>query len=149
LSTNDFTDTLKTKLDNLANITSVSGDLSLTDGVLSVTVPEVEVPVKSVKSDDKLLTLSESGELSSTITFTKEAVNGEECLVVKGKNGEVIGKVETAAFTADSFLNDVDIANGIINFTWAMADGSTKTDSVNLSNYISPYSGDNVTVELD
>lgn len=149
LSANDFTDTLKTKLDNLANITSVSGDLSLTDGVLSVTIPEVEVPVKSIKSDDKLLTLSESGELSSTITFTKEDVDGEECLVVKGKNGDVIGKVETAAFTADSFLDDVEIANGNINFTWAMADGSSKTDSVNLSNYISPYSGDNVTVELD
>ena len=40
----------------------------------------------------------------------------------------------------DSFLNDVDIdENDNLVFVWKMADGSTKTDSVNISKYIDTY----------
>ena len=39
----------------------------------------------------------------------------------------------------DSFLKDVDIVDDVIKFTWEMADGSTKEDSVDVSKYIDTY----------
>lgn len=98
--------------------------------------------VTGVVADDKVLSLNGT-ELMSTLSFTKEEVDGAECLVVKGKDGVVIGKVETAAFTADSFLDDVTLSGNNIEFTWKMADGSTKTDSVDIAKYIDTYTAGN------
>lgn len=98
--------------------------------------------VTGVVADDKILALNGT-ELMSTLSFTKEEVDGAECLVVKGNNGVVIGKVETAAFTADSFLDDVVLEGDVLKFTWKMADGSTKSDSVEIAKYIDTYTAGN------
>lgn len=123
LSTEDYTTEEKNKLTGLADF-------------------------QSIADSDKVLTL-DNGVLSSTIVFTKDTVEGKECLVVKGKDGALLGSVETSQFIADSFLDDVNIENGDINFTWKMADGSDKTDSVSLSDYIKPYSADETTITLN
>lgn len=130
-------------------VKSVGNNLSVdADGKLTVTIPEVTVPFQSVSESDKILTL-EDGILSAAVTFAKEEIEGQEYLVVRGKNNEELGKVSTAEFTADSFLDDVTIEDGNINFTWKMADGTEKTDSVDLSNYIKPYNADGETIELN
>jgi hypothetical protein len=66
-------------------------------------------------------------------------------IVLKGINGVEIDKIDASDFVADSFLNDVEIkqvdGKDVLYFTWAMADGTTKTDSVDLSKYINIYTG--------
>jgi hypothetical protein len=93
--------------------------------------------------------LNENGVLSSEVSFDKETIGEEEFLVVRGKDGKELGKVATAEFTADSFLNDVYIEENLIKFVWKMADDSTKTDSVNLEDYIKPYEGDGTTISIE
>lgn len=51
---------------------------------------------------------------------------------------DAIAAVEAEA-VKDSFLDDVDIVDDVIKFTWKMADGSTKTDEVDVSKYIDTY----------
>lgn len=151
-----FTQEEKDKLTGIADgaevnyVKSVGDNLSVdADGKLTVTIPEVNVPFQSVSETDKILTLGEGGVLSSTITFEKDEIDGQEYLVVRGKNKEELGKVSTAEFTADSFLNDVYIEENLIKFVWKMADDSTKTDSVNLEDYIKPYEGDGTTISIE
>lgn len=130
-------------------VKSVGDNLAVdAEGKLTVTIPEVDVPFQVVSESDKILTL-EGGILSAAVTFAKETLEGQEYLVIRGKNNEELGKVSTAEFTADSFLDDVTIDGGNINFTWNMADGTEKTDSVDLSNYIKPYNADGTTIELN
>lgn len=93
--------------------------------------------------------MNENGVLSSEVSFDKETIGEEEFLVVRGKGGKELGKVATAEFTADSFLNDVYIEENLIKFVWKMADDSTKTDSVNLEDYIKPYEGDGTTISIE
>lgn len=150
-----YTQEEKNKLAGIAEgaevnyVKSVGDNLSVDgEGKLTVNIPTVDVPFQSVSELDKILTL-ENGVLSSTVTFAKEEIEGQEYLVVRGKNNEELGKVSTAEFTADSFLDDVTIEDGNINFTWKMADGTEKTDSVDLSNYIKPYNADGETIELN
>lgn len=108
-----------------------------------------DIPVKGIAADDATLTLNENGVLSSEVSFDKETIGEEEFLVVRGKGGKELGKVATAEFTADSFLNDVYIEENLIKFVWKMADDSTKTDSVNLEDYIKPYEGDGTTISIE
>ena len=108
-----------------------------------------DIPVKGLAEDDATLTLNENGVLSSEVSFDKETIGEEEFLVVRGKGGKELGKVATAEFTADSFLNDVYIEENLIKFVWKMADDSTKTDSVNLEDYIKPYEGDGTTISIE
>lgn len=51
---------------------------------------------------------------------------------------EAIAEVAAEA-VKDSFLDDVYIENDVIKFTWKMADGSSKTDEVDVSKYIDTY----------
>jgi plastocyanin domain-containing protein len=59
----EFTQDEKDKLSNLANIKSVDGETIVLgeDGKLSAVIPTIEVPVKSIAADDKLLALTETG----------------------------------------------------------------------------------------
>lgn len=64
----------------------------------------------------------------------------------KSEVDDAIAAVEAEA-TKDSFLDDVAIVGDTITFTWKMADGSSKTDSVDVSKYIDTYSnGDGLTL---
>ena len=63
-----YTQDEKDKLAGLANIKSVGNNLSIVEGELQVSIPEVEIPFQSVAEGDKLLTLSE-GVLKSDVSF--------------------------------------------------------------------------------
>jgi hypothetical protein len=99
-----------------------------------------EVKFQSVAAEDKLLTLSEAGELKTDIAF---GLVGNS-IQLTGKNGEVLGSVDTADFVVDGMLNGVE---------WSEEDGkedilvlSFNTDSgkqdieVNFGKYVDAYS---------
>ena len=119
--------------------------VSETDGKISVS-REV-LPVTGVANNDKVLTLS-NGEISSTITLSY--VKADKKIYLYGVDTSTpISSIDATDFVADSFLDDVDIdSDDNITFTWKMADGSTKSDSVNISKYIDTYLADNNTITL-
>lgn len=119
--------------------------VSETDGKISVS--RVALPVTGVANGDKVLTLS-NGEISSTITMSY--VKADKKIYLYGVDTSTpISSIDATDFVADSFLDDVDIdSNDNITFTWKMADGTTKSDSVNISKYIDTYLADNNTITL-
>lgn len=130
-------------------INSVGDNLSVTDGKLEVSIPEVEVPFQSVAEGDKVLALND-GVLSSTLSYAREEVEGVDSLVLKGINGAVIGSVPVADFIADGMLESVapkaDNPN-IFVFTFNSAAGS-KSFEVDFSKYVDTYHADGETIEL-
>lgn len=153
----EFTQDEKDKLSNLANITTIGENLSLTDGTLSVVIPPVEVPVKSIVSDDKLLALTETGQLSTTIEFNIDSVareDGKKYIYVKGKDGVEIGKVDTTDFVVDGMLDSVVFeeidgakTNNLI-FTFNTASGKEQF-TVDFTKYVDVYKADETTITLD
>jgi hypothetical protein len=132
-----------------------------TDGKRAVNVVIPDATVKSVKEGDKVLKL-EGTELSTELSLVYETQGegdaAKKYIVLKGLNGVEIAKIDASDFIADSFLNDVELdADDNLQFTWAMADGSTKTDTVNIAKYIDTYKKGNgiditdktISVEVD
>ena len=118
-----------------------------TDGKRAVNVVIPDATVKSVKEGDKVLKL-EGTELSTELSLVYETQGegdaAKKYIVLKGLNGVEIAKIDASDFIADSFLNDVTLdADDNLQFTWAMADGSTKTDTVNIAKYIDTYTAGN------
>lgn len=151
LSTNDFTDDLKTKLEGIDEgaevnfVKSVGDNLNVDgEGKLTVTIPQVNVPFQSVATDDKVLTLGDDGVLKSDLEFVKETIDGAEYLVVKGKNGAEIGKVATAEFTVDGILDNVKFSTeegkeNILVLTFN-ADSGKQDIEVDFGKYVDAYS---------
>ena len=107
LSTNDFTNDLRTKLEGLANIKSVGDNLNVDgDGKLTVTIPEAtvtgvdETPVDGLKLQltDKNVTLVDAG-LAATlegknVTVRKKADTPDnQCVYEILQGGVVIGTI--------------------------------------------------------
>jgi hypothetical protein len=74
-----------------------------------------------------------------------EAKDGVDHIVLKNNAGEEIASVNASKFVQDSFLNDVayDAESGKILFTWAMGDGSIKTDEVAVADFVQTYAAGN------
>ena len=131
-------------------VKSVGDNLSVDEnGKLTVTIPNVEVPFQSVAENDKVLTLNE-GVLSSTLSYTRENVDGIDSLVLKGVNNEVIGSVPVADFVADGMLESVTPVEGTNKFlfTFKTGNGTTKSFEVDFSKYVDTYYADGETIEL-
>ena len=145
-----YTQEEKEKLASLANIKSVGNNLSIVEGELQVSIPEVEVPFQSVAEGDKVLKL-ENGVLSSTLSYVREAVEGVDSLVLKGIDGNVIGSVPVADFVADGMLESVTPVEGTnkFKFTFKKVDGSTEDFEVDFGKFVDVYKGDDATIELD
>lgn len=158
LSTNDYTTEEKNKLAgiedgaevNVIEKVKVNGEeLSVTDKAVNIEIPAAAF--QSVAADDKLLTLAEGGVLSSSISYAREDVEGVDSLVLKGKNGAVIGSVPVADFVADGMLESVtEVENtNKFKFTFKKVDGSTEDFEVDFSKYVDTYHADDTTLELD
>lgn len=118
-----------------------------TDGKRAINVVIPDATVKSVKANDKVLKL-EGTELSTELSLVYESQGegdaAKKYIVLKGINDVEIAKIDASDFIADSFLNDVTLdANDNLQFTWAMADGTIKTDTVNIAKYIDTYTAGN------
>lgn len=118
------------------------------DGVANITIPEV--PFQSVVTDDKVLTLN-GGVLSSTLSYTREDVEGVDSLVLKGIDGAVIGSVSVADFIADGMLESVTPVEGTnkFKFTFKKVDGSTEDFEVDFGQFVDTYHADGTSIELD
>ena len=141
-SVNNLSTVVSGKLDTSAFNTTIANyalkDSVYTKDEVNALIPEVKF--QSVAAEDKLLTLSEAGELKTDIAFGLV----EGAIQLTGKNGVVLGSVDTADFVVDGMLNGVD---------WSEEDGkedilvlSFNTDSgkqdieVDFGKYVDVYS---------
>ena len=94
----------------------------------------------SVKEGEKVLKL-EGTEFSTEISLKHE--NG--MISLTGIGGEVIAEFSDADFIKDSVLEDVNynILTNEIEFTWKTIDGKTKTDAVNVADFVQTYTAGN------
>ena len=122
--------------------TSSKGNVTFTEGEnglsANVTIPEVTVPVKSVKSGDKVLKL-EGTELSTTIGFNDDKTNKKIQLV--GIDNAVLGEFSYADFIIDGMLQDVqyDQDTHKISFTFNTDAGEVEIDDIDLSDLVDRY----------
>lgn len=91
---------------NKITATTVEGALAeLADSITSTTV--------SVASNEKIISMSNSNELSSTLTIAieKQGTSGNEkdYIVLKGINGAEVAKVDASAFVLDGMLDDAEL----------------------------------------
>ena len=118
----------KTELGDLQTVVSGKADTSALEEY--VKKEEGKVLSSNDFTDDlkgKLEGINLDNYYLKTETYSKDEID------------QAIGDVMTEA-VKDSFLDDVDIdENDNIVFVWKMADGSSKTDSVNISKYIDTY----------
>lgn len=156
-----YSETEKTKLANIEEgaqvnvieVVKVNGATLTVGDDKSVDVIIPTAPVQSVADGDKVLNLSESGVLSSTLSYTREDVDGVDSLVLKGVNDTVIGSIPVADFVADGILTSVELVegtDGTFRFTFNVdKDGDNVNDyfDVDFSKFIDVYTaGNGVTV---
>ena len=114
-----------------------------TDGKRAVNVVIPAATVTGVKAGDEVLAL-EGTELKTQLSLAYEAIEDKKYIVLRGLNGVEIDKIDASDFIAQSFLNDVSLdESDNLQFVWNMADGSTKTDTVNIAKYIDTYTAGN------
>lgn len=79
------------------------------------------------------------------LTVAIELKESVEYIVLKDKEGNEIASANASKFVQDSFLDDVsyNAETGKIAFTWTMGDGSTKTDEVNVADFVETYTAGN------
>lgn len=146
---NEFTEAMEAKLIgieenaevNIIETVKVNGVALTPDSNKAVNVEIPAATVTGVKANDKILSLSGT-ELISTLTFTKEKISDKEYLIIKGINDVEIGKVDTADFTADSFLDNVALEGNELVFTFNTESGKDKV-RVDISKYIDTYTSGN------
>ena len=104
-SVNNLSTVVSGKLDtSVFNTTIVDYALKssvYTKDEVNALIPDVKF--QTVAEGDKLLTLSDAGELKTDITFGLV----DNSIRLTGKNGEVIGEVDTTDFVVDGFLDKV------------------------------------------
>lgn len=141
---NQLKATLVGSFENGAQVNKVEGvTLNGTDVVGEDKIARITA-IEGIVENDKVLSKS-GNNIMSTLSLDYETQGDKKYIVLKGIDGVEIDKIDASDFVADSFLNDVEIkqvdGKDILYFTWAMADGTTKTDSVDLSKYINIYTG--------
>ena len=126
---------------NVIETIKVNGaELTIADKAVNIVVPETQV--SSVKVDDDILSLT-NGVISSNISYTREVVDGVDALVLKGKEGKVIGSVPVADFIVDGMLKNIELQGDNLVFTFNIdvnEDGEDKkVITVDLSKYLNAY----------
>ena len=88
--------------------------------------------------EDKILSL-ENGQLKSTLTFTKETIDNAEYLIIKGIDGQEIGKVDTAEFVKDGMIESVVMGDdNVLTITWN-TDAGKEATTINFTKYIDTF----------
>ncbi len=122
------------------------------DGTVSLTqfAKTSDYKIKDVATNDKILSATD-GVIGSTISYTRESVNGVDSLVLKGVNNTVIGSIPVADFVADGMLESVEPVSDTnkFKFVFKKVDGSTADFEVDFSKFVDTYHADNETLELD
>ena len=122
-------------------------ELDLSDFVTSseleaaiAAIPEDKDTTYSVVEGEKVL------KLNDTVFSTEIGLKHENGMIsLTGINGEVIAEFSDADFIKDSVLEDVEYKadSQEIIFTWKTVDGETKTDAVNVADFVQVYTAGN------
>lgn len=115
-----------------------------------VNVGDIEIPevaVKGVDSNDKILSLeTTTGLVKSTLNVEigslKEgdedykADDTTEYIIIRGKEGQVVSKVDASRFVVDGMIESVEMGeNNVLTITWNTDAGSKQT-TIDFSKYI-------------
>lgn len=131
---------------NVIETVKVNGTaLEVAEKAVNIVIPDAVV--KGVEAADPIISLGDNGVLSSTLNYTREEYDGEDSLVLKGKDGAVIGAIPVADFVVDGMLKNVEHVGDNLVFTFnvdvAETGDNKKVISVDLSKYIDAYSAGN------
>ena len=130
----------------MPTINDLGGVYSVTTGSIdgAISVNGSDVFVKGLEDmayatvEDKILSL-ENGQLKSTLTFTKETIDNVEYLIIKGIDGQEIGKVDTAEFVKDGMIDSVVMSdNNVLTITWN-TDAGKEATTIDFSKYIDTF----------
>ena len=80
------------------------------------------------------------GDVKYELNVAMKLEEGDIVIYDKDTENEV-ARLDAAELLEDSYLNDVEIVDNELKFTWKMDDGSTKTDSVDLKHLVDVYTG--------
>lgn len=149
LSTNDFTDALKTKLDgieagaekNIIETVKVNGTALTPDASRAVNVTIPAATVTDVKSGDKVLALANK-ELSTTLGLTYDSVTKK--INLTGIGSAVIASVDATDFIKDGMVENVsfDPSTKILTITFNTESGKEDIE-VDLSDLVDTYTAGN------
>lgn len=134
---------------NVIETVKVNGEALTVEGkAVNVVIPAATVT--GVKSGDKVIALNGT-ELTSTLTYAREEVEGVDSLVLKGIDGAVLGSVPVADFVADGMLESVTPVEGTTEFlfTFKKGNGTTESFKVDFGKFVDTYHADDETLELD
>lgn len=148
--------TVALKLDNSGNVKFTEGAAGLS---ASVTIPEVEVPVKGVVSGDKVISLAEgTGLLSSTLKLKYDSTGKK--LQLLGIGDAVIHEIDATAFVKDGMISNIeyDQDTHTLSITFNTDAGDVTIDDIDLSDLVDVYeegngieitSGNKINVQKD
>lgn len=149
LSTNDFTDALKTKLDgieagaekNIIETVKVNGAALTPDASRAVNVTIPAATVTGVKSGDKVLALANK-ELSTTLGLTYDSSTKK--INLTGIGSAVIASVDATDFIKDGMVENVafDPATKMLTITFNTESGKEDIE-VDLSDLVDTYTAGN------
>lgn len=148
-----FNDVVLSVIDvsKLINIYEPGEGLLLEKNVFSIDFDAIkDFNRNSLKKEDKILTYNDNNKLNSTISYTRENVEGVDSLALKGVNDVIIGSVPVGDFIADGMLESVELkeeGSNIFIFTFN-SDTGNKSFEVDLSKFVDLYYADGETIEL-
>lgn len=140
-SLNEVDKRIKAKVDiGDQTVTKYIEDYVRDNSVQSVTDGETNGTIKVDDKDVKVFGLGSTAYIDG-LSVVIEAKDGVDHIILKDKAGTEITSVNASKFVQDSFLNDVNYnaEKREIEFTWAMGDGSTKTDKVAVADFVQTY----------
>lgn len=93
-----------------------------------------------IDATDKILSTSANGILA---TLGLEYDERNHAILLKGKGGEVINKMDASAFIVDGMIESVTLEGSILTFKFNTESGKEEDIKVDLANYIKPYTAGN------
>lgn len=145
---NNYTTDEKTKLAgieagaevNIIETVKVNGVALTPDADRAV---DVIIPVKGVKSGEKVLALDPAdGMLSTTISMEYQATSegGDGYIYLKGIDGAELGKINAAEFVKDGMIESVVMGeDNVLTITWNTASGKTEATTIDFTKYIDTF----------
>lgn len=92
------------------------------------------------------------GDVKYELNLKFGELNNNKLQLLDAANNVVVAEFDAAAFVEDSYLNEVtykdENGDNVLEFTFTLNDGSTKTVDVDLSHLVDVYTADETTITL-
>lgn len=139
----DITDLQTTVTANTEAIAALTITSNEHDTQLSALEAAVEsLVIKSINTEDKVLSVDTNGALSTTITLGYDSSNKK--IQLTGIEGAVVSELDASEFVKDGMIDSVvyDTDKKTITITWNTAAGKDTTE-INISNLVDVYTASN------